>query len=107
MARLGTRAPVPVEVIPFARTPVQAYLASLGLRPVLRRRDDRPFYTDEGNLILDCHAADGIADPAALARAIRQQPGVVEHGLFLGMADTAVVVSGDGVEVLGSPLDAA
>ncbi len=104
VARLGTRAPLPVEVIPFAQSPVTAYLASLGARPVLRLRDGRLFVTDEGNVIVDCHFVSGLPDPARLAQAIKQQPGVVEHGLFLGLAATAVVASEAGIEILGRPL---
>ncbi len=96
--RLGTRAPVPVEVIPFARRPVADYLAALGARVVERQRDGRPFITDEGNIILDCHFA-GLVDPRAMAALIRAQPGVVEHGLFLGMATAAVVAGEQGVVV--------
>lgn len=99
VSQLGARAPVPVEVIPFARRPVADYLASLGARVVARQRDGRPFITDEGNVILDCHFA-GLADPPAMARLIRAQPGVVEHGLFLGMATEAVVAGAQGVVVL-------
>ena len=99
VARLATRAPVPVEVIPFARRPVADYLASLGARVVVRQRDGRPFVTDEGNVILDCHFP-GLPDPRQMAQLIRAQPGVVEHGLFLGMATEAVVAGARGVVVL-------
>ena len=99
VAQLATRAPVPVEVIPFARRPVADYLASLGARVVVRQRDGRPFVTDEGNVILDCHFA-GLSDPREMAQLIRAQPGVVEHGLFLGMATEAVVAGAGGVVVL-------
>lgn len=99
VAQLATRAPVPVEVIPFARRPVADYLASLGARVVVRQRDGRPFVTDEGNVILDCHFA-GLSDPREMAQLIRFQPGVVEHGLFLGMATEAVVAGAGGVVVL-------
>ena len=102
VARLATRTPVPVEVVPFARRPVGDYLASLGARVVARQRDGRPFITDEGNVILDCHFA-GLNDPQETARLIRAQPGVVEHGLFLGMAAEAIVAGAGGVVVL-SPL---
>lgn len=98
VARLATRAPVPVEVVPFARRPVGDYLASLGARVEQRQRDGRPFITDEGNVILDCHFA-GLSDPQEMARLIRAQPGVVEHGLFLGMAAAAVVAGSKGVNV--------
>ncbi|MBE2200454.1 MAG: ribose-5-phosphate isomerase RpiA [Anaerolinea sp.] len=102
--RLGIRAPLPVEVIPFARQPVHDYLVSLGARPVLRARQGQPFITDEGNIILDCHFDNGIPDPLWLAQAIKQRPGVVEHGLFLGLAQTAVIAGTTGIELLGQPL---
>ena len=99
VAQLATRAPVPVEVIRFARRPVGDYLASLGARVIERQRDGRPFITDEGNVILDCHFA-GLSNPRQMAQLIRAQPGVVEHGLFLGMATEAVVAGAGGVVVL-------
>ncbi len=99
VAQLGTRAPVPVEVVPFARRPVADYLASLGARVVERQRDGRAFVTDEGNHILDCYFP-GLANPPEMAQFIRAQPGVVEHGLFLGMATEAVVAGERGVIVL-------
>ena len=97
--QLGTRAPVPVEVIRFARRPVADYLASLGARVVERRKDGERFITDEGNLILDCHFP-GLPNPLEMAQLIRAQPGVVEHGLFLGMATEAIVAGEWGVRVL-------
>ncbi|WP_374688666.1 ribose-5-phosphate isomerase RpiA [Promineifilum sp.] len=97
--QLGTRAPVPVEVIPFARRPAADYLTSLGARVVERRRDGQLFRTDEGNLILDCHFP-GLTDPRGMAQLIRAQPGVVEHGLFLGLATEAIVAGERGVVVL-------
>ena len=81
VARLGEKAPVPVEVIPFGEAVCARALAALGCEPVPREG----FVTDEGNRILDCRFGP-IADPEALATAIRSIPGVVEHGLFLGMA---------------------
>ena len=99
VAQLAPRAPVPVEVIPFARRPVAGYLASLGGRVVARQRDGRPFITDEGNIILDCHFA-GLTNPREMAQLIRTQPGVVEHGLFLGMATEAVIAGERGIIVL-------
>ena len=95
VARLGTQAPVPVEVIPFARRPVSEYLTRLGGQVTVRldNAGKRPFRTDENNLILDCRFVGGLDDPAATAQAIRQQPGVVEHGLFLNMAALAIVAS--------------
>lgn len=97
--RLGTRAPAPVEVIPFARRPVADYLASLGAAVVERQREGRTFITDEGNIILDCRFAEPF-DPPEIGRLIRARPGVVEHGLFLGMATEAVVAGASGVVVM-------
>ncbi len=97
--RLGTRAPVPVEVIQFAHRPVYDYLAALGSRPVLRKQDGQTKITDEGNIILDCFFTE-IADPGQLAQQIRERPGVVEHGFFLDMASDAYVATPYGVQHL-------
>jgi ribose 5-phosphate isomerase A len=99
--KLGTRAPVPVEVIPFARQPVAAYLASLGARPILRldEQTSQPIMTDEGNILLDCWFDGGLDDPAAMGQAIRAQPGVVEHGLFFNLATMAIVAAPEGVHI--------
>ncbi|MBE2220306.1 MAG: ribose-5-phosphate isomerase RpiA [Anaerolineae bacterium] len=100
--KLGTRAPVPVEVIPFARQPVAAYLKSLGSRPVLRleRETGQPVITDENNIILDCWFDGGLDNPVAMGQAIRSQPGVVEHGLFFNLATRAVVAAPAGIQIL-------
>jgi ribose 5-phosphate isomerase A len=100
VARLGERVPLPVEVIPFARPVVEHLLRAQGWRPSLRRAGDGgAFATDEGNHILDCRR-DRWDDPAALARAIADVPGVVAHGFFLGIASTALVATRDGLRVL-------
>ncbi|GAB4215015.1 MAG: ribose-5-phosphate isomerase RpiA [Roseiflexaceae bacterium] len=100
VAHLGERAPLPVEVVAFALAPVQRRLTELGAMPVLRRAaDGSPYHTDQGNPILDCRFA-RIDDPAALDRAVRAIPGVVEHGLFLGLASSAFVAGDHGVELL-------
>lgn len=94
--RLGTRSPLPVEVVPFAWTLSRMRLMELAPRAELRRdREGRRFTTDNGNFILDCHFPEGIADPAAAERRIDEIPGVVENGLFIGLADT-VIVGDDG-----------
>ena len=100
--QLGSHAPVPVEVIPFAQAPVRHHLQSLRANVVLRLKNNEPFITDEGNIILDCHFGP-ITDPLWLAQAIRQQPGVVEHGLFLGIATDAIIASSQGIEILSRP----
>ena len=97
--RLG-RFPLPVEVIPFAAAPVKHHLVNLGANPVLRLRpDNSPYITDEGNFIFDCHYEE-IADPAAVANAIKSIVGVVEHGLFLGLASAVVVAGPQGARIL-------
>jgi ribose 5-phosphate isomerase A len=89
--RLGTRAPLPVEVVPFGWTTHTA-------EPALRRgADGEPYRTDGGNYIVDCRFPRGIKDPRAVARALARRPGIVEDGLFLGMAQTAFVASSKGV----------
>jgi ribose 5-phosphate isomerase A len=101
VARLGERAPLPVEVIAFARPVCERLLGEQGWARELRMRDGRPWVTDEGNLILDCRREDW-SDPPALQRALADMPGVVEHGLFLGMAAAAYVAAEGGVRVLVS-----
>jgi ribose 5-phosphate isomerase A len=101
--RLGERAPLPVEVIRFARGACERRLEHLGWRPALRLgRDGHPFVTDEGNLILDCHRDDWSA-PDRLAAELAGLPGVVEHGMFLGIAAAAYVATPAGVRVLEAP----
>lgn len=78
---------LPVEVIPFAAAFVQSRIAALGCEPVLRCTDiGTTFRTDESNVILDCPFG-RIEDPESLAAELSLIPGVVEHGLFLGMID--------------------
>ena len=93
-------APVPLAVLPDAWAPVTAAVRDLGGDPTLREGGgkDGPVVTDDGNLVLDCEFGP-IDDPAALAGALSSIPGVVEHGLFVGMADAVYVGSEDGVEV--------
>jgi len=86
--------PLPVEIIPFARTVLEKKITALGASCKQRTRSDgQPFVTDEGHHILDCSFGK-IADPPALARALNDMPGVVEHGLFIGIAKVAVVGQG-------------
>jgi len=98
--KLGTLSPLPVEVIQFGWRYLARRLESLGCTPRLRGGEAEPYITDNGNYILDCHFPDGIDDPAALGIKLREQPGVVEHGLFLGMANEAVVAMKDGIKIL-------
>lgn len=90
--------PLPVEVVKMALPIVQPRLEELGLHPRQRQANDGrgPYLTDEGNYILDC-ACGEIEDPEVLAAEIRGIVGVVEHGLFLGMASLALVAGEGGV----------
>jgi len=97
---LGERAPLPVEVIPFGWKPVAARIEEIGATPALRLADGRPLTTDQGNYLLDCRFPSGIADPAGTSQAIDAIPGVVAHGMFLGMADRVVVAGEGGVRIL-------
>ncbi len=91
--RLGTRMPVPVEVLPMAAAPVMRALEGLGARPVLRmgQRKDGPVVSDQGFWIIDAHFDDGLDDPATLDQALLALPGVLDHGLFIGLATDVVV----------------
>ena len=94
------RFPLPVEVVKMALPLVQRRLSSLDLNPSLRRHPDGSLYlTDEQNYILDC-ACGEISDPERVAAEIRASVGVVEHGLFLGMAALALIAGEGGVEEL-------
>jgi ribose 5-phosphate isomerase A len=90
--------PLPVEVIKMALPLVEPKLAALGLHPKQRqaKSGNGPYLTDEGNYILDC-ACGVIEEPEVVAAEIRNIVGVVEHGLFLGMATLALVAREDGV----------
>lgn len=91
---LGDTYPLPVEVVPFALHPVRRRLEALGFEPDLRH--DGRQATDNGNVILDCYLPGGIEDPAAMAPTLSQIPGVAEHGLFVGLADRALLGRPDG-----------
>ncbi|KQM67424.1 ribose 5-phosphate isomerase [Sphingomonas sp. Leaf17] len=93
VARIGA-APVPVEILPFARASILAALGRLG-RVTVRQGDAGPYRTDQGNLVVDGHFA-GIADPGALAATLDAIPGVLGHGLFLREINAAYIGS-DGV----------
>lgn len=87
---LGARGRLPVEVLPFACPLAMRELAGLGCRPALRTLDGKPFVSDNGNWIIDCGVRP-IEAPADFARDLRGIAGVVDTGLFLGMADLVLV----------------
>lgn len=103
---LGTKSPLAVEVIPFGWGTYQEALRRLGCEPVLRRRGGERFLTDEGNYIVDCRFP-RIEDPIALERQINMIPGVVENGLFVGLATRVIIASTSGVRELKAEGDKA
>ena len=102
--RLG-KYPLPVEVVKFGHVTTARRIAETAkkfrreITPVLRMKDNMPFVTDSGNFIYDC-AFKSIVNPAKLATALSVIPGVVEHGLFVGIATTLILARETGVEVI-------
>ncbi len=96
--QLGVRTPLPVEIVAFGWSQTAMRLASMGIAPEPRMVGDelaRPWVTDNGGIILDC-ATGPIDDPSQLAAAVKAVSGVVEHGLFLGIARAALQVDPEG-----------
>ena len=99
--RLGARSALPVEVTRFGWQSHVPFLRELGCEPTLRLGADRgPYLTDNGNYVLDCRFPGGMENPGAVEDALRRRAGVVESGLFLGMASAVIVAGADGIEVL-------
>jgi ribose 5-phosphate isomerase A len=101
VAQLGDKAPLPVEVVRFAEPVSDRLLRRLGWEPELRLRDGEPWITDEGNHLLDCRRADW-SDPERLEAEVAAVPGVVAHGMFIGVASVAYVATSDGVRTLSA-----
>lgn len=96
---LGERWAVPVEVVQFGWRISEAALQRIGSQPMRRMDGGQPFITDEGNFVLD--APFGlIHDPRQLDTSLRAIPGVMDHGLFIGLADQVIVGSADGLREL-------
>jgi ribose 5-phosphate isomerase A len=108
VARLG-RFPLPIEVDPFGLESTRRHILNLartrGLPPnvALRRSaQGHAFVTDGGHYILDC-AFGSIPDPEALARSLATIPGIIEHGLFIGLASTIIIADASETRLLGDP----
>lgn len=108
VAKLG-KYPLPVEVVRFGFLAtirlIEALAGEAGCHGEIKLRagqGDAPFVTDQGNLIVDCDFG-SIPEPEVLAFALKRVPGVVEHGLFLGLADLAIVAEHGGVKALRRP----
>ena len=97
---LGVQWPLPVEVTPFGWRSQEAFLKSLGARVSLRlAKAGTPFETDQGNLILDCDFVT-LSNPTSLASRLNRRAGIVEHGLFLGLASDVIVGTEEGTRHL-------
>jgi ribose 5-phosphate isomerase A len=95
--------PLPVEVIPFAQALIKRRIEALGAKVKVRlSANGDPFITDEGHHLLDCSFG-RIPDAADLGRRLKSMPGVVEHGLFLGMANVVLLAKGSQVQELRRP----
>jgi len=103
--RLGEHWALPVEVLPFSWKHARSKIAQLGCEPQLRTAGAQPFETDNGNYILDCRFQ-GIAEPQRIEKCLKLISGVVECGLFIGIADVLVIGWADRVEVRERPASA-
>ncbi len=97
--RLGSKCPVPLEVLPMAVRPVLRAVEALGGEPVLRMaaHKDGPVITDQGNMVVDARF-DGIDDPVGMESTLNNIPGILENGLFVGLATEVLIgsISGEG-----------
>lgn len=101
VSRLGCRGPLPVELVQFEAAAHVRWLNTLGCRAELwSEQDGSPIVTDSGNYLARCWFPDGIDDAYALARALADRPGIIEHGLFLDMATAVIVATSEGIRIL-------
>ncbi len=97
---LGEKWAVPVEIIEMAIQPVSLFIRKIGGNPKLRiNKNNEPFRTDEGNLILDCDFGI-IKKPEALSELLKTKAGIVEHGIFENMTDMVIIASAEGIKTL-------
>lgn len=101
VSRLGEKTPLPVEVVPFGHEISAGYLRDLGLKTVLRQKDNQPYLTDQGNFIYDCEIP-AEKDVFDLAEEVKSITGVVEHGFFLETASVAIVGNGTEIQIISS-----
>ncbi len=100
---LGTKSPLPVEVSTFGWKNCLERLKQLGCDAKLRKKDENIYTTDNNNYIIDC-SFEKIDEPKSLESKINNIPGVMENGLFLGMADVVIMGTEDGGKLFGQPL---
>jgi ribose 5-phosphate isomerase A len=94
VTKLG-KFPLPVEIVPFASELTIRKLELLQCKPIIRLKGDKPFITDNGNIIVDCHFNE-IISPAALNEEINSIPGVIDNGLFIKMTSTIIIGNENG-----------
>ncbi|MCM3568474.1 ribose-5-phosphate isomerase RpiA [Neobacillus mesonae] len=97
VSQLG-KFPLPVEVVPFGWETTSQRIATLGVTPILRKKEGQTFVSDNGNYILDCPFG-SISNPADLHKELKLLSGVVETGLFLGMTDTVIIGGEEDVKI--------
>lgn len=102
VSRLGENFPIPVEVLQFGFEAAAGDLEKLGCRAALRERDGKPFLSDNGNYVIDCRF-EAAFDAYEVGSAINDVPGVLEHGLFLGLASLVYIASEEGIVKLERP----
>jgi ribose 5-phosphate isomerase A len=99
--KLGLKCPVPVEIVPFEAEVQLRWLENLGSRAEFyREQDGQIIRTDNDNLMALCWFEGGISDPYEVAHKLAEWPGIVEHGLFLGMAHQVIAACSDGIRIL-------
>jgi len=100
--RLGTKFSIPVEILPFSLGVVRRKISDMGIDPVIRQAANKmgPVVTDNGNFILDLKFSEPISNPGEVAVDLKMIPGVVETGLFVGMADEIHVGTEDGSYII-------
>jgi ribose 5-phosphate isomerase A len=95
--QLGTKWPIPVEVIPFGWQTQETYLKSLGAKTRLRTCETgEPFLTDQNNMIIDADFG-AIPEPLFLSEQLKHRTGIVEHGLFVDMATDLIIATDEGI----------
>jgi ribose 5-phosphate isomerase A len=100
--KLASHFEIPIEVLPFSLGVVLRRIQAMGIAPTVRQAQKKmgPIVTDNGNFILDLKFPEPISDPARVATDLKMIPGVIETGLFIGMADEVHVGKEDGVHIL-------
>ncbi len=91
--------PLPVEIVPFGWEMTSNQLVEFGCTPILRMKDGEIFISDNGNYIVDCHFS-SIENPSSLHVELKQLLGVIETGLFIGMANMIITGDKDGVKII-------